>query len=155
MERSLNRLDKLSLVLRSIRRTIADIIAQAIPIMKSMRDIHGELVEELMEEYEKETSQSLSAEEAVSTLQRVCLELVSDSETILQEIDDFSNAIVQGEKSLEQNHEKYQFLFQVWCGDVYDETEYEGLKALEEDLQKQLAEMNEENIVQRSLSSLV
>ncbi len=144
----MERLNQLTKMLNTIKNLSNNIIEKSIPIMKELAEENNDLLEELLEK------QDIDADVAIETLQNICLDLTKDAESVIEEIEPFSDAIIQGQDALDEGEDEYPFLLQVWYGDMYEESEIEGLKVLAKDLKKQLKQVDEDKIIDKALSQL-
>ena len=145
----MNRLNNLTNTLNLIEKYSREIIAECIPIMEQLKDPESELVGEVLE-----SVKDVSKPKALKTLQDICLDLVEDSEKIVKEIESFSDAVVQGEEAIDEGEDEYPFLMEVWCGDIYEKENLNGLKELAKDLKGQLSEVDEDKIIEEAIFQL-
>lgn len=139
----MERLNQLTSTLNVIRQLSNEIITTALPIMKELEETDNDLLDEFLEEVD-----DFTPEDALALLQNTSLGLVSDAETIKKEIENFSDAVIQGEDAITEGEKEYPFLLQVWYGDMYGDTGITGLQSLVNDLRKQLADVDEDRILE-------
>lgn len=139
----MNQLNKLTVTLNAIKNLSKKIISTAIPIMKELENSENDLLDEFLDSVD-----SLNEKEALEFLQDISLSLVKDAECVVKEIESFSGSVVLGEEAIDEGEDEYPFLMMVWYGDTYGIDGIEGLNTLVLDLQKQLADINEDNILE-------
>nr|QBK86571.1 MAG: uncharacterized protein LCMAC102_03660 [Marseillevirus LCMAC102] len=143
----MEKLNGLTKMLNTIKNLSTDIIEKSLPIMQELTKVNNDLLEELLEK-------DVKADIAIETLQNICLDLTKDAENVIENIELFSEAIIQGQDALDEGAEEYPFLLQVWYGDMYEESEIKGLELLAKDLKKQLKQIDEDKIIDKALSQL-
>jgi hypothetical protein len=145
----MERLNKLTETLNVLRHLSHQIISTALPIMKELENPNSELVNEFMDE-----RPGIDRNTATTILQTVSLELVNDAKVVNEEIESFSASVIYGEDGISEGEDEYPFLIQVWYGDMYGDSEINGLQALVIDLQSQLSKIDEDVILKNALSKL-
>ncbi len=144
---SLQYLTELHAALKNIQSLSGKILSKGVQLLKDIASEESEIIEEISDQLDH-SSDSEIAEEAQNYLNS----LITDSETIHQEIEEFARAVVRGNEAVY----KIDSLFfqQVWHGDMYDKDHVDGLKALCADLQGQLGLLTDDNVVNTVVSRL-
>lgn len=145
----MKRLNKLANAMNTVRDLANKIIATAVPIMKELQTVENDLVDEFLEEHD------IDSNLALSLLQDRSLTLIRDSETVLKEIESFSESVIQGEDAVDEGADDYPFLIQVWYGDTYGESDLKGINSLILDLQEQLSQIDEDKILEAAMARYV
>ena len=65
-----------------------------------------------------------------SLLRDTVTSLIGDAETVINEIESFTDVVTEGDEAIEENETKYPFFIQVWFGDIYDKSHIKGLQSL-------------------------
>ena len=143
----MQRLKKLNSVLEEIDKTSRKILKRALPIMKELEDIDSYLVDDYLDKTGGD-----NREEALERLQNISLQLISDSEIVQKEIVNFSESVIQGEEGLENQSDQFPFLLEVWCGDMYGESDIDGLRLLSNDLKRQLLDVTDERLIEMAMA---
>jgi len=145
----MEKLNHLVRTLNAVKNLTSQILGKAVPILETLGSKDETLLDEFLDE-----NDGIDRETAASVLQTISLGLVKDAETIIQEMEKFSDVVIQGEDALSENQDDYPFLMQVWCGDMYGEMGTEGFQHLIRDLREQLANVDEDKIFELALSKL-
>ncbi len=145
----MNKLNQLTKTLNSIKLLANKFIGKIFPIMEEISENDSDIIDEMMER-----GKGLDEKTAMELIRKTILEKVEDSKNVANEIDAFMNAVVDGEKGIERDSEYYPFLWQVWCGDIYDVDGISGLLELRKDLKYQLSNANEEKLIETALGEL-
>lgn len=136
-------------VLKELKKTSKGILKNMLPIMKELTSSNNDLSDEVA------IRSKVSLEVSNLRLQEICLDLISDAETVKCEIDKFVGIIQESKTDLSNHIPKYPFLAGVWFGDAYDgEYEVEGLKILLKELKNTLSQVNEDWIIETAVSDL-
>jgi len=134
-------LDNLHGTLTSIKNVSNKIVQKTIQILTEISNDESDLVEDIAESL----NQDLEDEEIVVEIQRYLDHLTADAETVYHEIGLFADAVIKGEGAIESIES--DFFQQVWYGDMYDQDHVAGLRALLQDLQNQLRQLEEDHII--------
>lgn len=145
----MSRIQILANVLTNIERVSEKIIQKNIDILSTLRDSDNDMVDEIIDNYP-----DMEIEEIITRLRETAYPLTRDAEKVMEEIQEFSDNVIQGEEILTNNSEKYPFLIEVWCGDTYEEEGIQGLQLLYEDLTRQKNIVSEDVIVAKVLDSM-
>lgn len=141
----MDRLNELTSTLNSVKKSATKIILASVPILKDLEEENNDLVEEVIEDSE---DNDIDRSEILETLRQVALDNTNDAEVVMREIDPFLLSMSHGEEELERNQDSYPFLFEVWCGDIYESDGLQGLKQLELSLKSQIKNVTEEKIIE-------
>jgi hypothetical protein len=142
----MDKFKRTSKLISQIEKTSRGIIKKALSIMNDISNEESELVDDFMCENEERYS---SRSDALQDLQTASLEWIKDAEIILLELPSFVIEI-DGKFEITENHDECPFLCQAWKGDMYGESEIEGLQILRADLERQLNEITTENLFQKA-----
>ena len=135
-------------ILKSLREVSEKIASESIDILQELNDQSEDQKTSLVTAFLKKYP-AYSTEEALDILKSYCINIPSDAETVLKELDSFSENLLSDEE-FEENAEKYPFLYEVWSGDSYDKTQMKGLEALLADLNGQLSVLDQPHIIKRA-----
>ena len=142
----MDKLKNLNKIIKDIKRVCNEIQAKSLPIMKILTEADNDITDEILDNIKFEVEVQVVLEEA----QNITLSLISDSKIIKGHIDNF---IVFTENGFELSS-KCELLYQAWTGDLYDKSEIEGLNELKLDLEKQLQNISEEYIIEKTIEKL-
>ena len=112
-------------------------------------DVNNNIVDDFFDDYDV-CNEELTEENICHILRDITLKWPSDAEIILQEIEKFSDSVIQGEEAVDEGEDEYPFLFQVWYGDIYDSSEISGLIELKTDLLNQLQKITEDSLIKKA-----
>lgn len=123
---------ELSKNLNKCKNLSKKIIDYSLPIMININKKNIELIEDLLLEFPNTPSQKI-----FGLLEKEILEIISDSEKVLIEIDGFSSVLLEeGDKNIYSYENSFPFLVKVWSGDTYDQEKNNGLKCLIKELKE-------------------
>lgn len=144
----MSKLTAFAKILKRLDTTSQNIINASLKIMKRIQEVDSELVDDLAEELNLEEDK-IDRALLLSALQDASLEWSVDAQRVKGEIDNF---VLEEDDiyTVNADVETCPFLTEVWNGDLYDKTGVDGLKALLEDLEALLKEINEENLVKNA-----
>lgn len=148
----MSKLTAFAKILKRLDKTSQNIINASLRIMKKIQDVDSELVDDLAEELNLEEDK-VDRELLLSALQDASLEWSVDAQKVTGELDNF---VLEEEDiyTVNADMDTCPFLTEVWNGDSYDKTGLEGLKALLEDMEGQLKEINEEALVKKAAGNV-
>jgi len=138
----MNKLDKLTRVINSIRDTTNDILKDSIPILKQL-DTDKRIVEHLVSKFPTFDKRRLRM-----ILNEAGFAYIEDAKKVRKELDDFANKISENE---ELDAEKTPYLASVWHGDMYDVTGLYALAELEHDFNETYSNLNAKTIVNNAI----
>ena len=153
----MEKLNKLTNTLNKIKFLSNKIIEKAIPIMQELEEDNNYILESFVDDL-IESNPELGKNNPsllLEYLQSTMIELLTDAEIIIKEIESFSDAVIQGDDAIDEGEDDFPFLLQVWRGDIYEKQNIKGLKDLEKDLKKQLKNLDEEKIISLTLERVL
>jgi hypothetical protein len=143
------KLEETIAILTELRTVCTSLITESVDYMKRLKDESSTLVKRFIDKNStKKEGPITTPAVALEILRKVTLRWLGDSEEIIKEVDGF---ILSGPGPeldvlvIDEKHyvnEACEFLIQVWCGDVYDESGTNALKRLLEDNRKNLKKIN-------------
>ncbi len=135
-------------ILDNIYDLSTNIIKTSLPILRDLRrDDENELVYEVTDVFE-----NVTYDEVLESLRDEALRFTEDAETIQNEMKNFIGSI--SNDNIDNNSKLFPFLYEVWCGDMYGYSEYDGLSKLKEDLADQLKNIDEDVLVNNVINKL-
>lgn len=132
-----------------IKKLAKDIIELALPIMKELVRDDNDFVEDILDERE-----DLDRDVVAGELRDRLIFLTQDANVILTELESFKKDFLEDSICSEVDQCSYPFLFEVWSGDSYGESERDGLKLLINDLEMNLSNLDEDQIINFVLEKL-
>jgi len=145
----MDKLQKLTETLASIKSTSKNILENMLPIMDTISSPNCEIVEEIV------YRTNIDAKKVTDYSQDIAISLIDDAETISFEIDKFVNAVVKGKQKIRDNIDQYPYLGDVWYGDTYDGLSgIDALLELLKELKNTLAQTNENWIIEKCVGEL-
>jgi len=138
-------------ILNKLEKTSKQIIAISLDTMAKLKLDENELLEDAMEEGNVNDEKKPQLLEALRDLS---MKWVRDATIILDEAPNFVTD-EDGVFIINIDSGECPFLTEVWNGDYYDQIENEGLSELLKDLQSQLADVNEDKLIENALKTLL
>lgn len=139
----MDNLNTLVKLLNNIKNNATSIINSSVIMMNKVLVDGGEVYEQF-----REKSSDLTDDQIDQYIAQAITDYIDDSKKVKKEIDAFSKYLVD-QDDLEGQQE--MFLYQVWTGDVYDNSKTDALNDLNNDLIAQDENFTLETIVDRAM----
>lgn len=145
----MEKLQKLTETLASIKKISKDILENMLPIMDSITNKNCEIIEEVV------YRTKLDNKEVTEYVQDLTIEMIEDAECISKEIDKFAICVSKGKQKIRDNITEYPYLSDVWYGDTYDGKDgVDALLELLKELQNTLITTNDNWIIEKCIKEL-
>ena len=133
-------LHQLVKVLDKIQKVSEDILSEGLDIMKELKNDDNPIIEEIMKSFEAADKKQSCLEFA----RNISITLIQDAKTVKTQLPIFASAL---SSNTPIDDCKAPFFVEIWCGDAYGKTEYDGLVELEKDLRSQLQKVSRDRII--------
>ncbi len=97
----------------------------------------------------------VSEQVAVNAISTTCDTYITDARSVVNEIDEFSEAVAGGHECVSKNADLFPFMAEVWCGDAYGEEGVDALKLLKRELSQTAKKVNENFIIEKTVQDLI
>ncbi len=145
----MNRLKNITNTLNSLKEASNANLSITLEILKVILQEDSQVIADI-----KEVVPGIDNETIFDSISTIVSELAEDSERVVNEIESFTENLLDGSETLDGNQQKYEFLYQVWSGDVYDDDRIKGMKLLEKDIKSQTKNLNDEYIRLKTIENL-
>ena len=136
----MNNLVTLCTLLSDVQKTCNAILKKSLVVMKKMVENDADILDAI-----SRVKPDLPMSEISKLAKNASLDMVKDANSVLEELDAFSDAIAKNEDIEDCGAD---FLIDVWRGDVYDCTEIKSIIALLDDLTDQYKSCGTKKIIE-------
>lgn len=116
-------------ILTQIKKLCRDIIERTLNVMEDLKTADNDYVDDVIDRHPEVTPQK-----ALALLRGAAESITYIPHLVVTQIDSFTKHLLQGDSILSENIGEYEYLAEVWYGDIYDTEGIEGLKLLLSDL---------------------
>jgi hypothetical protein len=142
----MDRLNKLTETLNELFHVATAIIQKLLPLMEEINEPNNDFIRNL-----RIQGCELTDAKATKLLQEAVIKLTVDAKVIQRELPIFSSALARSTKVFKEA--KCPFMKEVWYGDMYGSDDLEGILSLKLDLEKQLATVDEDKILELAVDA--
>ena len=140
----MNNLKQLTTLLEDIRSTSNNILNLSVQMMNRIL-IEGD---DIYQKFRDQTQKSKLTNDQIDDYFRDSIRnYMKDAMDVKRDMDVF----IKGIMNEFQDTPDTNFLYQVWCGDVYDEDKLNGLKELQRELQEQYQQFNLDVVMTKAI----
>ena len=136
-------LSRLQEVLSNLKDCSSNIISSSLQLLNDILCEGDDIQNRLRNESNKE---SLTNDQIDELFGKAIKDYINDATSVKNEIDSFAKTLITGGE-----HNEESFLYQVWSGDVYDNTKIDALNDLYDDLCEQESNFTLDKIFQKAI----
>lgn len=144
---------KIKFILDALVRSAETCLVEAKPIVEYIKNHDDVFYEDLKDAFQKHfPSTRFEDEELTDIVEDALLDITNYSQKVLREIEPFERNLLH-KKTLRKERKSYPFLYLVWNGDVYDSTEIEALKKLNNEIDQSKRNLTERGVIEMAVEN--